>query len=334
MEINPDTLEIEITSVEPIDGGVQVFARAWSDGEQIGFGSDGTVDIERFRIMNPPVLVSDAAGDVVIEEYNAEHDKTTVLRFREDAEQAILQAVAATILVKNEVFGSSSIITDKVGNTTTTVYSDTGDGILRSSSTVWSTARDATSSTLQSGLSTGYISSELEGSNYNIYVPFLMFDTSSVPSSDTISSATFSISLNGDNTSGNSQTLAIGNSAQATWNSPASGDFDARGHTGSLGSSGVTHPSGTTSGYLDFTLNATGIGFIARSGETIPGTASATGKTQLTILYSSDTSNSAPTVRCYAQIRMAEQTGTTNDPKLVVEHAAAAATFTPRVMVY
>ena len=90
-------------------------------------------------------------------------------------------------------------------------------------------------------------------------------------------------------------------------------------------------PTGTTSGYLDFPLNATGLTFIARSGETIPGSASASGKTQLAIRWSSDLDNSTPTNRTYMQIRTGDYSGTSSDPKLVVEHAAAS-TFTPQAM--
>lgn len=315
---------VHFLDVQYVENVVTVLARAFNnDGSPIGFGKDGTVEIERFRIINPPTLVEDINGDIVISEINERTQKEEVRIYREDPKQALMDSVLD--IVRTVGKDGADIIPGKIGTTTTTVYSDTGDCALRSSNAVWATARNATSSTVQSGTSTSYIASELEGATYNIYAPFLMFDTSGVPSGDVISSATFSIYLNGDNQIGNSQTLAVGQSQQATWNSPASGDFDARGHTATLGSGNVTHPSGATTGYLDFTLDATGIGFVAKSGETKPGTASATGKTQLSIIYSSDSSNTAPTARCYSQIRMAEQSGTTSDPKLVIEHSAASA---------
>src|SRR3990167_992251 len=65
-----DTLEVEILSLEKIEvngqSGVQIFAKAWKDGKQLGFG-DGTVEIERFRIFNPPIMVDDPNGDIIIE---------------------------------------------------------------------------------------------------------------------------------------------------------------------------------------------------------------------------------------------------------------------------
>lgn len=314
-----DTYHVDIIDTEYQKDFVTVFARAFTlKGEPVGFGADGSVEIERFRFFNPPLLVEDPYGDIKQVSFNDKKQIEEVRFFREDPKEALKESLLDTI--SKVAKSGESIVRGKIGNTTTTIYSDTSDAILRVSNATWSTARNATSSTVQSGLSTGYIASELEGATYNIYTGFWMFDTSVIPSTDAISSAVFSVSLNGDSATGDSQTLAVGNSTQATWNSPVSGDFDARGHTGSLGSSGVTHPNGATTGYLDFTLNATGVGWIARNGETIPGSASASGKTQLTLLYSSDTNDSTPTVRAYAQMRMVEQAGTTNDPKLTIVH--------------
>ena len=43
--------DIEIVSMNTTKGGVEVFARAWAEKGQIGFGTDGSVEIERFRIL-------------------------------------------------------------------------------------------------------------------------------------------------------------------------------------------------------------------------------------------------------------------------------------------
>ena len=60
-------LQIKVQSISKIEGGVEVFARAWREGQQLGFGTDGSVEIERFRIFNPPVLVPDPNGEIVRE---------------------------------------------------------------------------------------------------------------------------------------------------------------------------------------------------------------------------------------------------------------------------
>jgi hypothetical protein len=84
---------IEIVSTEPIKDGVQVLARAWDkNGRQIGFGRDGTVDIERFIIMNPPILVDDPNGDIT-KTYVSPDGVTHVRTLREDTKEALLDHV-------------------------------------------------------------------------------------------------------------------------------------------------------------------------------------------------------------------------------------------------
>src|SRR3990167_3637881 len=65
-------LRIEIISkVEAIEvggsHGIELFAKAWKNGKQMGFGKDGSVEIERFRIFNPPILVDDPNGTIIRE---------------------------------------------------------------------------------------------------------------------------------------------------------------------------------------------------------------------------------------------------------------------------
>src|SRR3990167_9425751 len=60
--------EIEITDIRAIDGGCEVLARAWDkNGNQYGFSNDGSVDLERFVFINPPIMVDDPLGDVIRE---------------------------------------------------------------------------------------------------------------------------------------------------------------------------------------------------------------------------------------------------------------------------
>ncbi len=82
--------DIQVVSMIPNDGGVAVFARVWGKGgQQIGFGRDGSVDIERFLIHNPPVLVPDATGSIARTWFNKATGATTTTRFREDAREAL-----------------------------------------------------------------------------------------------------------------------------------------------------------------------------------------------------------------------------------------------------
>ena len=56
---------IEIVDIKPIENGLELFARVSQGGKQIGFGKDGTVDVERFRLINPPTIVPDLNGDII-----------------------------------------------------------------------------------------------------------------------------------------------------------------------------------------------------------------------------------------------------------------------------
>src|SRR3990167_4725754 len=61
-------LKVEIQSLKAIEvngsHGVEIMARAWKGTKQLGF-VDGTVEIERFRIFNPPIVVDDPNGDII-----------------------------------------------------------------------------------------------------------------------------------------------------------------------------------------------------------------------------------------------------------------------------
>ena len=115
-------IRIEITKIEKIKGGVQIFARAWKNGKQLGFGKDGSVDIERFRIFNPPVLVDDPNGTITRDIFDIDGNKTGVRRLREDPAEAMRQVIAHNAkLVGKE---GTKIVEGKIGNTTDTFYPD------------------------------------------------------------------------------------------------------------------------------------------------------------------------------------------------------------------
>jgi len=68
-KFNKDGLEIEvigdIKAIE-INGnyGVELLAKAWKDGKPLGFGKDGIVEIECFRLYTNPTCVEDIDGDI------------------------------------------------------------------------------------------------------------------------------------------------------------------------------------------------------------------------------------------------------------------------------
>jgi hypothetical protein len=342
MEINPETLEIEIVDVEPIEGGVQVFARAWSDGEQIGFGADGTVDIERFRIFNPPILVPDENGDI-IQEQLADEERNIPYSYRvlrEDAEMATIQSLAHTIQTMKNIHGSINMIPEKRGNTTSTFYPDAGTGgttvdgaVIRNGvNETWATKRagagngaQPTLTSLNFGLR---ISTGDSAQGRNLERLAATFDTSAIPDGDTISSATYSLYVN-SKTATVPVSYRVVSVTLAANNNLVNADY-AVANWGSTGyNTDVTIASITATSYNNFVLNSTGIAAISKTGVTALGA-----RTDM------DADNSFPAGGVYAtgaegliNVTMADNTGTTQDPKLVVEHAAAVL-FRPRIIMY
>lgn len=112
-----NNIEIEIVDFRTIEKGVEVYARAWKGNQQLGF-DDGTVDIERFWFVNPPIKVPDSTGSIV-RIYNEGTPKETTRRFREDPEEALKIKLFRRV---NE-FGKSNnkIIAGKRGNSVGTI---------------------------------------------------------------------------------------------------------------------------------------------------------------------------------------------------------------------
>lgn len=322
-------LEIEIIEVNQINDGVEVFARAWQDGAQIGFGQDGTIDIERFRIFNPPVLVEDPLGDIVQEGvFNDCSVITSPPRIlREDPEEAILQSIEHTILVmKNKVAGSDKIISGKRGNTTSTFYPAAGanspvDGWVQRSVTSesWTTTRDATTASTSVGSPTS-VTTDFQvaqgeycsvcGGRYIINRNVILFDTSAIPDGDSISAATLSLYGAGGGDTTNGDSAAIVSCAPAATNNLAAGDYNKANWGTTDFATRQSLSTLNSSGYKDFALNSAGIANISKTGISYFGSRSA-----------NDIDNVTPTQRGYTFMRSADFTGTSNDPKLVVEHS-------------
>ena len=112
--------DYEIVEVQQLENGVALFARVFENGEQIGFG-DGTVDIERFIFINPPLLVDDENGDIV-DTITDKEGVTHTRKLREDPVEALKLALENTVDTMKNKFDASRIISGKIGNTTTTVY--------------------------------------------------------------------------------------------------------------------------------------------------------------------------------------------------------------------
>lgn len=318
---------IEVVSFQKFNNGVTAYVRAWdADNNQIGFGKDGTVDIERININNPLVLVSDPMGNFkrTVELF----DGTTYEdNYREDVYEYALYDLAHTIKVKQQKHGSENIIAGKIGETTSTFNPDAhtestsvdGRAAQNICGCSWASLRGGTgnlSNDIESvgllfRLTTAVTTDEWGNMTRSIF----LFDTSTGIGSDTIDSATMSVYVTSkiDQLS-ISPDINVYSSAPASNTAVVNGDYDSLGTTDYA--TAIAWASITTSAFNDFTLNATGIAAIDTAGITKFGVRN----------KNYDADNNDPTwgsdLEDNININYAENGS--NIPKLVVEHSAAA----------
>lgn len=317
---------IEIIDAEYAGGnGITILARVWDDkNNQIGFGRDGSIDIERFRIFNPPIAIDSPTGD--IKSKHVDIDGNVVVRtLKIDPEKALLESIAHTIRVKKQKNIGGNIIPNSIGNTTSTFYPDADpestsmDAYTASAdggSASWSTliARDGDQSgDSNASLPVARINMSTSSNQFDgVYRSHFLFDTSAISDTATIDSAT--LSLYGKNKSGTSPTITVNifSTNPASNTAIADGDHDTVGSTEY--STKITYASWNTSDYNDFVLNATGESAISKTGVSKFSTRD----------NDHDAADSAPSWSSGAiwaiEAWHADETGTSKDPKLVVEH--------------
>jgi hypothetical protein len=332
--------EIEITEINiRTEGGIEVFARAWKDGQQLGFGKDGSVDIERFIIPDPPILVpTTGIADYERIYFNEITATTTTSKFAEDPEEALKEILAHNIKIVGKE--GTKITSGKVGNTTTTVYSGSGDGGLGrktggggTNPADWSIEQtataaqqvDYTSAFLGANFGIGWYWQNT-GNRYWLERVIVHFDTSSIPDTDTIDSATISgypqsagEITNTDNT-GNDYIYWCEASPASTASLTAN-DYDnicdsVGAPTERTSTIDLSALNGTA--YNDFTVNAGGLSLISKTGVDSWG-----GRIGDDITAEpSGTRSSNDWNRVLFE--SSEETGTTKDPKMVIVHSAPA----------
>ena len=213
-----------------------------------------------------------------------------------------------------------------------------GDGdVDRSGGVSWADAHDTASGTAvdyTTGTTTaesGY--SNIKAAAWYVNRVFFPFDTSSIPAGAVVSSATLNVYVTFTFNQVNDayDYLTVVQTSQSTHTQLANADFDKCG--------AVTTPTEgidtserkditniTQYAYLTITLNATGKGWIKKSGQTSNCT-STTGITCLGVREGHDTTNTdvGTAGSNYAQMSTSETSGTSNDPYLSVSYS----TFAP-----
>lgn len=199
---------------------------------------------------------------------------------------------------------------------TTTVDGRTGKGDSTNWATTQTSATGEAIRTLSNEASEISTRSRRVGtSTYEIHRGYFLFDTSSIDDAETINSATFSLYVlstsDGDNDG--QDYIALTSSSPASNTNLVDADYNDLGTT--KYATDIDIGSISTSAYNDWTLNATGLAAISKTGVTKLGTREGHDIENATIADSS---------RNDIEHYFADQTGTTNDPKLVVVSSAAA----------
>jgi RHS repeat-associated protein len=323
-------VDIKIHKIDPIEGGIQVYAQAWKNDSQLGFGKDGSVDIERFLVYNPPLLVADEKGEIVREIDMGLRGEKDIreFRYRLDPDEALKQIIgkaAATIGWKD-----SDIEAGKVGNTTSVFYSEghpettVVDGYLEHSTAAagvsWASLVSAAGTTFNDNdggslFPVNFWAGTTAGQwRQNLRV-IILFDTSSI-GSDVVSSTTlslFGISL--DNANGLNPDFNVYTASPTSNTSLAASDYATIGSEPYLDTS---FPVGSwnTSGYNVLTFNSAGTEAVNTNGITRLGLKNA--NYDAANVAPTWTSNANPYIRAWTT----DWTGTTQDPVLIVTHEA------------
>jgi YD repeat-containing protein len=331
-QVSRGNYQIEVVSMNQIDRGVEVFARAWDkNGQQIGFGPDGTVDVERFLIYNPPILVGDPAGSITETFKNPQTGMTVTRTFREDPKEALLQVLTHAVDVKNlKSFGR--IVPGEVGRTTSIFFPDAFpehtsiDGYVDRvnmggpGGETWSQIVFG-SGNLSDSTSTGVdiFIAALNGTPKftQLARAVFLFDTSPLVDGDTVASATVSLyGLGESGTTGFMSDATIGlfpvNPASTT--SLVGADYAT---FGSSTYSGTTFSTSTwtNNSYMNFSLNSIGLAAVNKTGDTKIGARNA--NYDATGITPSWPGPGAASIGFALQT--AEFAGTAEDPMLTVE---------------
>jgi len=290
-------LEIEIVRIKPTPGGVQVLARAWREGVQLGFGKDGTVDIERFNIYNPPTMVTSIDNE----------NKRTLV---EDCEGALIEVLANTIGNKQEVSTEGKIIKGKIGNTTAVIFGETGDGGLQAINTTWASTRNqATGSTNTNTLniSLAYVSP----TDWRIRRSQLVFNTSVIAPGAEISAGSVKITQYHNAFGGTTRTINLVDSTKTNASAIVDTDYSAMGTTRLSTDLSVPNPLSGNKANRTFALNSAGLLQITKGGFTFFGAKDV-----------GDIDNIAPSTQANNDFYTAEASGTVDDPTLTVEYTS------------
>lgn len=190
--------------------------------------------------------------------------------------------------------------------TTYTIFASTSDGYIQQVSTVYATARTgAGSPTAPNGTPAFFVGQNFNAGNYEIFESFVQFDTSVVGSTGTVTSAV--LAINGQSSSA-ATTFTI-NAYDRDWGSALeTADFVSGAAFGGLTLvASFPEASFSAGAYNSFASEAAFLSAINKTGDT-----------RLILASSRHIAGSTPTGNEYVSWKSANQSGTSQDPKLTV----------------
>lgn len=199
-----------------------------------------------------------------------------------------------------------------------TIYAASGDGCVRNmTQATWAAARGNASGTLAQptpGNAFGAYVGKNGAADWDVIRGFLAFDLSGIPAGATITAATLSVQVNTVYDLLGSGGLGVVEGTQASISTLATSDFSLVGSTELA--TRKTLASLSTSVYTDFALNAAGLAVLQ---------AGVGSSAKLALRTGRDIDNTTPASTNYEGVLVyfSEQTGTSQDPKLVVTYVAA-----------
>ncbi|PYS90494.1 MAG: hypothetical protein DMF62_04845 [Acidobacteria bacterium] len=202
--------------------------------------------------------------------------------------------------------------------TTTTVFAGASDFWILYSASTYANSRNGTggSFSADSGSETTlYVGqNQFGGPTFEMMEIMLEFDTSSIPDTDVVSAAVLSVWGVNDNDTGDLMTLEAraydwgGTQDNADWRT------------------GAQYAALTLLATMaPLTLDAAAYNVMTSSSPNMENAINVTGFTRMVLGSNRFASNTSPPGEEYYQLQSADNTGTTNDEKLVVTHAASAA---------
>ncbi len=190
---------------------------------------------------------------------------------------------------------------------TLSVYAEAGDGQVSNSGSVYSTVQGSSSGDSANYLSQGMsVGQNFDGSSYTDQRSFLAFDTSSIPVSASIDSATLYIYKNFTFTSGRDFPIIVTSATNSSTSQLITSDYN---KVSVLSGGSVWANSLTSGAYTAISLSITGIEFINKGGMT---------KLSLRSLY--DINISAPTGPEWASVYTRNASDSARWPKLIVNY--------------